>query len=141
MMWSVTPGIELDEALLEETFVRSPGPGGQNVNKVSTGVLLRFDLKGCTTLPPRVRARLEALAKNRINAEGILIIEAHEHRTQERNRAAAREKLADLIRRAAEPPPPPRRPTKPTKASRVRRLEGKKQRGDVKRGRGRPQDE
>ncbi len=139
-MLVVTSTIEIDERWLEETFVRSPGPGGQNVNKVSTGVLLRFDLANCDALPPAVRARLVALAKNRINAEGFLLVEAHAHRTQDRNRTDAREKLAELIRRAAAPPPPPRRPTKPTKASRVRRLEGKKQRGDVKRSRGRPGD-
>ena len=140
-MLVVTPEIELDERWLEETFVRSPGPGGQNVNKVSTGVLLRFDLAACDALPPAVRARLVALAKNRINSEGFLLIEAHTYRTQDRNRADARERLADLIRRAAAPPPPPRRPTKPTKASRARRLDGKKMRGDVKRSRGRPGDE
>jgi ribosome-associated protein len=137
----ITPEISLDEALLEETFIRSPGPGGQNVNKVSTGVMLRFDLARCTTLPPAVRARLVALAKNRINAEGILVIEAHTFRTQERNRSEARERLLDLIRRAAQPPPPPRRATKPTHASRMRRLEGKKLRSDTKRTRGRPQDD
>ena len=140
-MLQVTPEIWIEEALLEETFIRSPGPGGQNVNKVSTGVMLRFDLAHCTTLPAPVRARLERLAKNRINSEGVLVIEAHAYRTQERNRAEAQKRLFDLIRQAAEPPPPPRRPTRPTKAARARRLDGKKQRGDVKRSRGRPQDE
>lgn len=140
-MLQVTPEISIDEALLEETFIRSPGPGGQNVNKVSTGVMLRFDLAHCTTLPGPVRARLEQFAKNRINSEGILVIEAHAFRTQERNRSAARERLLDLLRRAAAPPPPPRRPTKPTNASRMRRLDGKKQRSDVKRTRGRPADD
>lgn len=140
-MWFVTPEIEIDEALLEETFVRSPGPGGQNVNKVATSVLLRFDLAHCTTLSPEVRNRLEQLAKNRINTEGFLLIEAHEFRTRERNREAAREKLANLIRRAVEPPPPPRRPTKPTKAARERRLEEKKQHSERKRFRNRPETE
>ncbi len=140
-MLQVTPSISIDETLLEETFIRSPGPGGQNVNKVSTGVMLRFDLAHCTTLPGAVRARLEQIAKNRINSEGILVIEAHAFRTQERNRSDARERLLDLLRRAAAPPPPPRRPTKPTNASRMRRLDGKKQRSDVKRTRGRPADD
>jgi ribosome-associated protein len=137
----ITTDISIDEALLEETFIRSPGPGGQNVNKVSTGVMLRFDLARCNTLPVAVRARLVALAKNRINSEGILVIEAHTYRTQERNRSEARERLVDLIRRAAAPPPPPRRPTRPTKASRARRLDGKKLRSDTKRSRGRPQED
>ncbi len=140
-MLVVTPGIVIEERWLEETFIRSPGPGGQNVNKVSTGVLLRFDLNACDTLPPAVRERLVLLAGRRINAEGFLLIESHRFRTQDRNREDARERLADLIRRAAAPPPPPRRPTKPTKASRVRRLEGKKMRSDLKRSRERPGNE
>ena len=133
----VTPRIVLDERELEETFVRASGPGGQNVNKLSTAVQLRFDVRRSPSLPDDVRARLERLAGSRLTGEGVLIIVAQRHRTQERNREDARERLVDLIRRAAVPPTP-RRPTKPTLASKRRRLDSKARRSRVKTLRGDP---
>ena len=133
----VTPRIVLDERELEETFVRASGPGGQNVNKLSTAVQLRFDVRRSPSLPDDVRARLERLAGSRLTGEGVLIIVAQRHRTQERNREDARERLLDLIRRAAVAPTP-RRPTKPTLASKRRRLDSKARRSRVKSLRGDP---
>jgi ribosome-associated protein len=133
----VTPRIVLDERELEETFVRASGPGGQNVNKLSTAVQLRFDVRRSPSLPDDVRARLERLAGSRLTGEGVLIIVAQRHRTQERNREDARERLVDLIRRAAVAPTP-RRPTKPTLASKRRRLDSKARRSRVKSLRGDP---
>jgi ribosome-associated protein len=133
----VTPRIAIDERELEETFVRASGPGGQNVNKLSTAVQLRFDVRRSPSLPDDVRARLERLAGSRLTGEGVLIIIAQRHRTQERNREDARERLIDLIRRAAVPPTP-RRPTKPTLASKRRRLDSKARRSRVKTLRGQP---
>ena len=132
-----TPRIVLDERELEETFVRASGPGGQNVNKVSSAVQLRFDVRRSPSLPDDVRARLERLAGSRLTGEGVLIIVAQRHRTQERNREDARERLVDLIRRAAVAPTP-RRPTKPTLASKRRRLDSKARRSRVKSLRGDP---
>jgi ribosome-associated protein len=140
-MIEVAPGISIGEEELQESFVRASGPGGQNVNKLSTAVELRFDLARSPSLPERVRLRLATLAGRRLTQEGVLVITAREHRTQERNRDSARQKLFELIRRAAEPPPPPRRATKPTLGSRLRRLEGKSRRSEVKRGRGAPRRE
>ena len=133
----VTPRIVLEERELEETFVRASGPGGQNVNKLSTAVQLRFDVRRSPSLPEDVRARLERLAGSRLTGEGVLIIVAQRHRTQERNREDARERLVDLIRRAAVAPTP-RRPTKPTLASKRRRLDSKARRSRVKSLRGDP---
>jgi ribosome-associated protein len=133
----VTPRIAIDERELDETFVRASGPGGQNVNKLSTAVQLRFDVRRSPSLPDDVRARLERLAGSRLTGEGVLIIIAQRHRTQERNREDARERLIDLIRRAAVPPTP-RRPTKPTLASKRRRLDSKARRSRVKTLRGQP---
>jgi ribosome-associated protein len=133
----VTPRIVLDERELEETFVRASGPGGQNVNKLSTAVQLRFDVRRSPSLPDDVRARLERLGGSRLTGEGVLIIVAQRHRTQERNREDARERLVDLIRRAAVAPTP-RRPTKPTLASKRRRLDSKARRSRVKSLRGDP---
>jgi ribosome-associated protein len=135
-MIRVTPRIYLDESELVEEFMRASGPGGQNVNKVETAVRLRFDARNSPNLPDPVRVRLMRLAGARLTKEGVVVVEAQRARTQERNRAEARERLFDLIRDAAAPPPPPRIATKPTYGSKLRRLEGKKRRGDVKALRG-----
>lgn len=135
-MIRVTPRILLDESELQESFLRASGAGGQNIQKVETAVQLRFDARHSPSLPPLVRARLEKLAGRRLTKDGVVVITAQRHRTQERNRADARERLLELIRVAAVPPPPPRRETKPTYGSKLRRLEGKKLRGDVKALRG-----
>ena len=128
-------GIEIDERELEERFIRASGPGGQNVNKLSTAVQLRFDVRHSPSLPPDVRARLERLAGARLTRDGVLVIIAQRHRTQARNRDDALERLLELIRQAAVAPVK-RRPTRPTKASRERRIEGKKRRSGIKRLRG-----
>lgn len=130
-MIQVTDAIAIDEREFEERFIRTSGPGGQNVNKVSTAVQLRFDVRRSPSLPAAVRARLERLAGSRLTKDGVLVITAQRHRTQERNRDDALERLIDLVRRAAVPPTP-RRPTRPTKASKARRLEGKRQRSGIK---------
>lgn len=134
-MIRVTDSISIDEAELSEEFIRASGPGGQNVNKLSTAVQLRFDVRHSPSLPGDVRHRLERLAGSRLTNDGVLVITAQQHRTQDRNRKDALDRLIDLIRQAAVRPKP-RRPTRPTKASKVRRLEGKKRRGKVKALRG-----
>jgi ribosome-associated protein len=137
-MIPVTAKIALDEREIEEQFVRASGPGGQNVNKLSTAVQLRFDVRHSPSLPPDVRARLERLAGARLTRDGVLVIIAQRHRTQVRNREDALERLIELIRQAAVAPVK-RRPTKPTKASRERRIESKKRRSGIKQQRrGRP---
>ena len=138
-MIRVTDLIALDDSELSESFIRSSGPGGQNVNKLATAVQLRFDVRHSPSLPGDVRTRLERLAGRRLTRDGVLVITAQSHRTQERNRADALERLVDLIRQAAVRPLP-RRPTRPTKASRQRRLESKKRRGGIKAMRGSPRD-
>ena len=116
-MIRVTDHISIDEREIEESFVRSSGPGGQNVNKLATAVQLRFDVRGSPSLPAEVRARLERLAGTRMTREGVLIIVAQRHRTQARNREDALERLVELVRRAAVAPRL-RRPTRPTAAAR-----------------------
>jgi ribosome-associated protein len=135
MMIRITDEIAIDEGEISEAFVRASGPGGQNVNKLATAVQLRFDVRHSPSLPPDVRARLVRLAGSRLTQDGVLVIMAQRHRTQERNREDARERLFELIRQAAVRPKP-RRPTRPTAASRERRIEGKKRRAGVKRLRG-----
>ena len=127
-MIRINSEIALEEREIEESFLRSPGPGGQNVNKLETAVQLRFDVRHSPSLPEPVRRRLERLAGRRLTGEGVLVLTAHRHRTRERNRADALERLIELIRKATVPPVP-RRPTRPTVASKQRRLEAKKRRG------------
>jgi ribosome-associated protein len=130
-MISVTDTISIDESELSEAFVRSSGPGGQNVNKVSSAVQLRFDVRGSPSLPNDVAVRLMRLAGKRLTKEGVIVIIAQSHRQQERNRADARERLFELIRQAAVRPVP-RRATKVPRAQKRKRIEGKKHRAGIK---------
>jgi ribosome-associated protein len=137
-MIEVSPSIALQDAEVVWKAVRASGPGGQHVNKTSTAVELRFDVRSSPSLPERVRARLYRLAGSRLTLDGVLVLVAQEHRSQELNRQAALQRLVELIRKAAEPPPPPRKKTRPTLASKKRRLEAKVRRGGVKAMRGKP---
>lgn len=133
-MIRITDEIVLDEAEIEERFLRASGPGGQKVNKVCTAVQLRLDVRHSRSLPEAVRGRLIRLAGRRVSAGGVLVITAQRFRLQAQNRRDALTRLVGLIRKAAQEPKP-RRPTRPTAASRQRRIEEKKRRGELKRGR------
>ena len=140
-MLRINDHIAIDDSEISESFIRSSGPGGQNVNKLATAVQLRFDVRHSPSLPYEVRARLERLAGRRLTRDGVLVITAQRYRTQERNRDDALTRLIELIRAAAVRPTP-RRPTRPTLGSKVRRLEGKKRRGSIKALRGaKPEEE
>lgn len=136
-MIEINGRIAIPEDELAMEFIRASGPGGQNVNKVSTAVRLRFDVRGSTSIPEDVRDRLIRLAGRRVGDDGFLTIHARSQRTQDANRREAIDRLAEMIRRACERPRP-RRATRPTIASRERRLEGKRRRGDTKQGRRSP---
>ena len=131
-MIRITDAIAIEESEISESFVRASGPGGQNVNKVSSAVQLRFNARQSPSLPNDVAVRLMRLAGKRLTKDGVIVIIAQQHRTQERNREDARERLFDLIREAAVRPTP-RRPTKVPKTQRRERLEGKKHRASIKR--------
>jgi len=134
---SIAPDVFIGEDELVENFIRSSGPGGQNVNKVATAVQLRFDARNAPGLPERVRERTISLAGQRATKDGVIVIEAGRFRTQEQNRADARARLTELVAKAAEPPPKPRKKTRPTKGSVERRLQSKAGRSTVKKLRGR----
>ena len=133
-MLQITPTLTIEESELEERFVRASGPGGQNVNKVATAVQLRFDVDRSPSLDDEVRARLRALAGSRMTSDGVLVIDARTFRTQAENRQDARDRLIDLVRRALVRPKR-RRKTRPSAASKERRLTSKRSRSDTKRGR------
>lgn len=130
----ITPTLAIDDSEIEERFVRASGPGGQHVNKVATAVQLRFDVARTRALADDAKVRLRAIAGSRLTDDGVLVIDAREFRTQSQNREAARGRLTDLIRRSLVAPKRRRR-TRPTATSRERRLESKKHRAEVKRGR------
>jgi ribosome-associated protein len=133
-------GLVIPAAELVERFSRSSGPGGQSVNTADSRVELEYDVAASTVLSQTQRTRALANLASRL-VEGKLVIDASEHRSQHRNRVAARERLADLLRTALAPPPPPRRPTRPSRRARQRRLDAKRQRGETKALRGRVRDD
>jgi len=134
----ITASLAIFERELEEKFVHSGGPGGQNVNKVATTVQLRFDVGASTSLPEHTKTRLKKLAGSRLTRQGVIVLVANRHRTQERNRADARERLVAMIAEAAKPPPPIRRATRPSLGAKKRRVDSKTKRGAVKKLRGAP---
>ena len=136
-MIEITSWLSIEDDELVERAARASGPGGQHVNKTSTAVELRFDVRGSPSLPEDVKHRLEKLAGSRLTLEGVLVLFAQGSRSQELNRQDARARLVDLIRKATEKPKP-RRPTKPTYSSKLKRLEGKSKRSGVKAMRGKP---
>jgi len=131
-MVKITSSIQINDEEIELNFIRSPGPGGQNVNKVSSAVQLRFNVQSSASIPQDVKQRLIKLAGKRLSSEGVLIIEARQYRSQERNRQAAMERLEKLIQQACQPPRP-RHKTRPSRAAILRRLETKRKRGEIKR--------
>jgi ribosome-associated protein len=133
----IRTGLVIPDAELDESFIQSSGPGGQNVNKVASAVQLKFDVGRSPSLPEAVRRALLSLSDARLDKDGVLTITARRFREQTRNRADARARLAELIRLAATPPKP-RRPTRPTRASKKRRAEAKAHRGRIKKERARP---
>lgn len=134
-MIAITPYIAIAEEELQESFLRAGGPGGQNVNKVETAVQLRFDVANSPSLPDWLKQRVRGVAGRKLTAEGVLVLVAQSHRSQERNREDAKERLVEILAKAAERQAP-RRPTRPTKASKVRRLDEKGNRSGIKKMRG-----
>ncbi len=136
-MIEITPWLRIDDDEIIEKATRASGPGGQHVNKTSTAIELRFDVRNSPTLPEDVKARLETLGGSRMTLDGVLVLFAQGSRSQEMNRQEARDRLIDLIKRATEKPKP-RRPTKPTYSSKLKRLETKGKRAGIKTLRGKP---
>jgi ribosome-associated protein len=139
-MLHVTPTLSIDDSEIEEKFVRASGPGGQNVNKVATAVQLRFDAQRSTAIDPELLERLKAIAGSRMTADGVLVIDSREFRTQAQNRDAARERLVELLRQATVRPKR-RRKTRPSSAAKTQRLESKRRRATTKHGRRRIADD